>query len=127
MTWAPTGCGALEARSVNAKVVLEFLKDIRRRYPPEVQLYIVMDGLSAHWTQDIRDWAVATSSGCCPPDQRQPPQPHRVPLLGLRRVRHQRLRLPRLDRVPKATQAYIRRRNRDRHDRDRNLRTTKVA
>jgi hypothetical protein len=27
--------GHLEARSVNAKVVLEFLKDIRRRYPPE--------------------------------------------------------------------------------------------
>ena len=58
--------GRLEARSVNAKVVLEFLKDIRRRYPPEVQVYIVMDGLSAHWTQEIRDWAVANHVGLLP-------------------------------------------------------------
>ena len=58
--------GRLEARSVNAKVVLEFLKDIRRRYPPEVQLYIVMDGLSAHWTQEIRDRAVANHVGLLP-------------------------------------------------------------
>lgn len=58
--------GHLEARSVNAKVVLEFLKDIRRRYPPEVQVYIVMDGLSAHWTQEIRDWAVANHVGLLP-------------------------------------------------------------
>ena len=40
--------GRLEARSVNATVVLAFLKDIRRRYPPASLL--VMDGLSAHWT-----------------------------------------------------------------------------
>ena len=58
--------GHVEARSVNAKVVLEFLKDIRRRYPPEVQVYIVMDGLSAHWTPEIRDWRSPITSACCP-------------------------------------------------------------
>ena len=58
--------GHLEARSVNAKVVLEFLKDIRRRYPPEAQLYIVMDGLSAHWTLEIRQWALANHVGLLP-------------------------------------------------------------
>ena len=66
-TWAPTACGVVSrpARST-AKVVLEFLKDIRRRYPPDVQVYIVMDGLSAHWTQEIRDWAVANHVGLLP-------------------------------------------------------------
>ena len=31
-----------------------------------MQLYIVMDGLSAHWTQQIRDWAVANQVGLIP-------------------------------------------------------------
>jgi transposase len=55
--------GRLEARRVTAKVVLEFLKDIRRRYPAEVTVYIVMDNLSAHWTKDIVDWAVLNNVG----------------------------------------------------------------
>ena len=51
---------------MNAKVVLEFLKDNRRRYPADTQLSIVMDGLSAHWTKEIRDWAVANKVGLLP-------------------------------------------------------------
>lgn len=39
--------GHVEKRSVNGPVVLEFLRDIRRRYPAEMTVYIVMDGLSA--------------------------------------------------------------------------------
>jgi transposase len=48
--------GALRAKK-DASVVLAFLKDIRRRYPPDTTVYIVMDNLSAHWTPDIRAWA----------------------------------------------------------------------
>lgn len=48
--------GALRAKK-DASVVLAFLKDIRRRYPLETTVYIVMDNLSAHWTPDIRRWA----------------------------------------------------------------------
>ena len=37
--------------------MLSFLREIRRRYPPEVRVFIVMDNLSTHWTKEIRDWA----------------------------------------------------------------------
>ncbi len=57
--------GHLEARRVTAKVVVEFLKDIRRRYPAEVTVYIVMD-LSAHWTTDIRQRAINNNVGLLP-------------------------------------------------------------
>jgi transposase len=50
--------GKVEKRRVTGKVVLEFLQDIRRRYPAGVTVFIVMDNLSAHWTADIRRWAV---------------------------------------------------------------------
>jgi len=43
--------GHVEKRRVTGEVVLKFLKDIRRRYPAETTVYIVMDNLSAHWTQ----------------------------------------------------------------------------
>jgi transposase len=36
---------------------LSLLKWIRRRYPPAVRIHLVMDNLSAHWTQEIRAWA----------------------------------------------------------------------
>lgn len=58
--------GTLEARSVNGPVVLGFLKSIRRRYPREVHITIVMDNLSAHWTPDIVAWAVANNVGLLP-------------------------------------------------------------
>ena len=43
--------------SKDAREVLSFLREIRRRYPPEVRVFIVMDNLSTHWTKEIRDWA----------------------------------------------------------------------
>lgn len=109
--------GRLEARSVNAKVVLEFLKDIRRRYPPDVQVYIVMDGLSAHWTQEIRDWAVANHVGLLPTPTNAS-QLNRIECHFWAYVEFviNGSDYPDWDEFNKATQAYIRRRNRDRHD-----------
>jgi DDE superfamily endonuclease len=58
--------GHLEKRPVTAAVVLEFLRDIRRRYPADTTLYIVMDNLSAHWTAEIRRWALSNNVGLLP-------------------------------------------------------------
>ena len=92
--------GHLEARSVNAKVVLEFLP----RHPPPLPARRA--ALHRHGRPlralDARDPGLGGEQSRRPAahaDQRQPPQPNRVPLLGLRRVRHQRLRLLRLDRL----------------------------
>ena len=109
--------GRLEARSVNATVVLAFLKDIRRRYPPAVQLYIVMDGLSAHWTQQIRDWAVANHVGLLP----TPTNASHLNRIECHFWAYVEFVIngsdyPDWDAFSKATQAYIRRRNRDHHD-----------
>ena len=62
----PTVGPAREARRVTGQVILEFLEDIRRRYPAETTVYIVMDNLSAHWTPAIRRWAVANNVGLLP-------------------------------------------------------------
>jgi transposase len=109
--------GRVEARSVNAKVVLEFLKDIRRRYPPEVQVYIVMDGLSAHWTQEIRDWAGANHVGLLP----TPTNASHLNRIECHFWAYVEFVIngsdyPDWTEFSKATQAYIRRRNRDHHD-----------
>jgi transposase len=109
--------GRLEARSVTAAVVLEFLKDIRRRYPPEVQLYIVMDGLSAHWTQEIRNWAAASHVGLIP----TPTNASHLNRIECHFWAYVEFVIngsdyPDWDEFNKATQAYIRRRNRDHHD-----------
>jgi transposase len=109
--------GRLEARSVTAQVVLEFLKDIRRRYPPEVQVYIVMDGLSAHWTQAIRDWAIANHVGLIP----TPTNASHLNRIECHFWAYVEFVIngsdyPDWDQFNKATQAYIRRRNRDHHD-----------
>jgi transposase len=58
--------GQVEDRRVTGEVVLEFLQDIRRRYPADVTVYIVMDNLSAHWTPAIRRWAVNNNVGLIP-------------------------------------------------------------
>ena len=58
--------GHVEARRVTGAVVVEFLKDIRRRDPAETTVYIVMDNLSAHWTPDIRRWALNNNVGLLP-------------------------------------------------------------
>jgi hypothetical protein len=36
---------------------LEFLKDQRSNYPLNERVYMIQDGLPAHWTPDIRMWA----------------------------------------------------------------------
>ena len=109
--------GRLEARSVTAAVVLEFLKDIRRRYPPQVQVYIVMDGLSAHWTQAIRDWAVASHVGLLPTPTNAS-HLNRIECHFWAYVEFVINGSDYLDwdQFAKATQAYIRRRNGDHHD-----------
>ena len=109
--------GRLEVRSVTAKVVLGFLKDIRRRYPPQVQLYIVMDGLSAHWTQEIRQWAVANHVGLIS----TPTNASHLNRIECHFWAYVEFVIngsdyPDWDEFNKATQAYIRRRNRDHHD-----------
>ena len=109
--------GRLEARSVTAKVVLDFLKDIRRRYPPQVQLYIVMDGLSAHWTQEIRQWAVANHVGLIS----TPTNASHLNRIECHFWAYVEFVIngsdyPDWTQFAKATQAYIRRRNRDHHD-----------
>jgi transposase len=109
--------GHLESRSVTAKVVLEFLKEIRRRYPPEVQLYIVMDGLSAHWTQEIRDWALTNRVGLLA----TPTNASHLNRIECHFWAYVEFVIngsdhPDWSSFSKATQAYIRRRNRDHHD-----------
>ena len=36
---------------------LEFLREERAKYPMDQVVYIIQDGLSSHWTQEIRWWA----------------------------------------------------------------------
>lgn len=109
--------GHVEKRSVNAAVVLEFLKDVRRRYPDEVTVYIVMDGLSAHWTPDIRRWAAANNVGLLP----TPTNASHLNRIECHFWAFVKFVLKGSDysdwtEFTNAAQAYIRRRNRDRHD-----------
>ncbi len=43
-------------REKHARVVLDFLKAIRRRYPMAKRIYVVMDNLSTHKTPQILQW-----------------------------------------------------------------------
>ena len=52
--------GRLRAHK-NAGEVLAFFKQIRMRYRPNVRIYLVMDNLSTHKTQAIREWADASN------------------------------------------------------------------
>lgn len=45
------------SRNKSAINVLSFFRWIRRRYPRQVRIYLVMDNLSSHWTDDVRSWA----------------------------------------------------------------------
>jgi hypothetical protein len=104
-------------RHRTSKVVLEFLKDIRRRYPADVQVYIVMDGLSAHWTPQICTWAVATRVGLLP----TPTNASHLNRIQCHFWAYVEFVINGSDyqdwtEFSKATQAYIRRRNRDRRD-----------
>lgn len=109
--------GRLEKRSVTSKVTLEFLQDIRRRYPAETTVYIVMDNLSAHWTAEIRSWAVNNNVGLLP----TPTNASHLNRIECHFWAYVEFVIngsdyPDWDTFSKASQAYIRRRNRDRHD-----------
>jgi hypothetical protein len=41
--------------------VLAFYKNVRRRYPERLRIYLVNDNLSLHWSPQIRAWAAAHS------------------------------------------------------------------
>ena len=49
-----------QQRKKGGKYWLKFLKRERSRYPDNQNVYVIQDGLSAHWTPEIRKWA-ATS------------------------------------------------------------------
>lgn len=109
--------GHIEKRSVTSKVTLEFLKDIRRRYPAETTVYIVMDNLSAHWTPAIRQWAVTNNVGLLP----TPTNASHLNRIECHFWAYVEFVIngsdyPDWAAFSKASQAYIRRRNRDRHD-----------
>jgi transposase len=109
--------GRVESRRVTGAVVLEFLRDIRRRYPAEVTVYVVMDNLSAHWTPDIRRWAVSHNVGLLP----TPTNASHLNRIECHFWAFAEFVIKGSDytdwtEFTKATQAYIRRRNRDPHD-----------
>jgi len=39
------------------RIWLRFLKYQRSKYPPDHRVYVIQDGLSAHWTPEVRGWA----------------------------------------------------------------------
>jgi transposase len=109
--------GHVEAGRVTGEVVLQFLKDIRRRYPAEVTVYIVMDNLSAHWTPAIRQWATANNVGLLP----TPTNASHLNRIECHFWAFVEFVIKGSDyrdwtEFTKATHAYLRRRNRDRHD-----------
>jgi transposase len=109
--------GRVESRRVTGAVVLEFLRDIRRRYPADVTVYIVMDNLSAHWTPDIRRWAVASNVGLLP----TPTNASHLNRIECHFWAFAEFVIKGSDyadwtEFTKAAHAYLRRRNRDRHD-----------
>lgn len=50
----------------NGKSTLAFMKLIRLAYPRQIRLYWIQDGLSSHWTPEIRTWAVANNMELVP-------------------------------------------------------------
>lgn len=109
--------GRLEKRRVTGTVTLEFLRDIRRRYPAETTVYIVMDNLSAHWTPAIRQWAAANNVGLLA----TPTNASHLNRVECHFWAYVEFVIngsdyPDWTAFSTASQAYIRRRNRDRHD-----------
>jgi transposase len=41
----------------NGASTLAFMKKIRLAYPTQIRIYWIQDGLSSHWTAEIRSWA----------------------------------------------------------------------
>jgi transposase len=48
-------------RTKHSRNWLQFLQQVRRRYPPELVIYLIWDGASNHWTPEIRTWAKANN------------------------------------------------------------------
>jgi hypothetical protein len=55
-TTADTGSVIWSARST-----LAFMKQIRLAYPGAIRIYWIQDGLSSHWTPEIRAWAAVNN------------------------------------------------------------------
>jgi transposase len=110
--------GSLRAKK-DASVVLAFLRDIRRRYPADTTVYIVMDNLSAHWTPAIRAWAadVANNVALLPtPTYASWLNRIECHFWAFVELVVNNSDYPDWDAFNKAAQFYIRRRNRDHHD-----------
>lgn len=45
----------------NGASTLTFMRQIRLAYPRRIRIYWIQDGLSCHWTPDIRTWAAANN------------------------------------------------------------------
>ena len=50
----------------NGASTLAFMKQIRLAYPKRIRLYWIQDGLSSHWTPQIRAWAAANNMELVP-------------------------------------------------------------
>ena len=109
--------GRLEDRRVTGEVTLEFLKAIRRRYPAETTVYIVMDNLSAHWTPAIRRWAADNNVGLLPtPTNASYLNRIECHFWAYAEFVIKGSDYPTWDDFDRASRAYIRRRNHDHHD-----------
>ena len=109
--------GHLEDRRVTGEVTLQFLKKIRRRYPADTTVYIVMDNLSAHWTPAIRRWAVDNNVGFLPtPTNASYMNRIECHFWAYTEFVIKGSDYPSWEEFNKASKAYIARRNRDHHD-----------
>lgn len=50
----------------NGNSTLTFMKQIRLAYPKRIRIYWIQDGLSSHWTPEIRAWAAANNMELVP-------------------------------------------------------------
>src|SRR5712691_10367951 len=50
----------------NGASTLAFMKQIRLAYPKQIRLYWIQDGLSSHWTPEIRGWAAENNMELVP-------------------------------------------------------------
>jgi transposase len=60
-TCTPTICGSGPRPRRNGNSTLAFMKQIRLAYPAQIRIYWIQDGLSSHWTAEIRAWAAANN------------------------------------------------------------------
>ena len=72
-------------RTKHAVNWLEFLKEERAKYPADQVVYIIQDGLSSHWTPEIRWWATAPRGAGPERHARELDEPGRDPCDGTSR------------------------------------------